>query len=49
MNLHPAIKALALANGYDAALCRFLSDRIGSHDAAWGMTLTLAPSQHSRS
>lgn len=25
MNLHPAIKTLALASGHDVALCRFLS------------------------
>ena len=43
MNLHPFIETVALANDYDAALCRCLSGRIGNLDAAWGMILALAP------
>lgn len=49
MNLHPAIKILALANGHDVALSRFLSGRIRNQDAARGMTAALVPFQHSRS
>jgi Helix-turn-helix domain of transposase family ISL3 len=35
------IENLALANGHDAALRRFLTCRVGNQDAAWGMTLAL--------